>query len=884
MPDLTTIPAAELAELKGRLTRLAREKAQLQLIALLMNRLSELPGLDKTVEGMLQFVMEILGGLNVTIFYRLDEAIHCLDVHGRKEVVGKIQDDLVRQVFEAREFVSRENDFRLTSLMTKEFTKATTWVMPLLVGAELVGVLRIEGLLMAGPELREEVQTFLRYASLVLKNEISGETRLRRAFDEVSRANRAEAALAEQDSTLRGIIEGTTSPIFSVDREYRYVAFNQSHASAMRALYGAEIEVGRSIFDYQTVTDDREKARANLDRALAGEHVVASSYSGEEQRTKRYFEVSHHPVRADDGSVIGAAVFANDITERKRAEMELARVNRALRMLSDSNQALIRITDEGTLLNEVCGIAVDVGSSRMAWVCFAEHDEGKTLRPVAHAGLDSEYVESAGLTWADDERGRGPGGTSVRTGQPCISRNLSTDPVFAPWRDAAIARGYKSIISLPLISEGETLGALLIYAGEEDAFDSNEVEILKELAGDLAFGITALRTRAKRDQAEEALHKREAELNESQRLAHIGSWDWDAVKDTIWWSPEYYRIYGLDSNQPASNYADHLNAYNAESVQRLDSLVKRAMETGEPYEVDLELAHPSASTRWIVARGEAKCDAEGRIWGLRGTAQNITERKRLEEEMGRLNVELESRVEERTAELTEAVKELESFSYSVSHDLRAPLRAIDGFSSLLEKQSGGSLDEEGHRLVQVVRKNAQQMGRLIDDLLRFSRSSRAELRKATIDMSGLVEQVLEEILPAAERERTEVRLAKLPAASGDGALVRIVLQNLLSNALKYSAPRERRVIEIGSRPGDDGPEYFVRDNGVGFDPRYQDKLFGVFQRLHSATEFEGTGIGLALVKRIVTRHGGRVWAEGAVDRGATFWFTLGGAGMAGDVE
>ena len=255
---------------------------------------------------------------------------------------------------------------------------------------------------------------------------------------------------------------------------------------------------------------------------------------------------------------------------------------------------------------------------------------------------------------------------------------------------------------------------------------------------------------------------------------------------------------------------------------------------------------------------------------------DITERKTAEEKVRRLNVELESRVEERTAELAEAVKELESFSYSVSHDLRAPLRAIDGFSGLLETQSAGTLDDEGRRHLQAIQRNVRQMGRLIDDLLGFSGSSRAQLHKATIDMKGLVQEVLDGLLLAGERNRTDFRLGDLPTAFGDLGLVRIVVQNLLSNAMKYSSTRERRLIEIDSRPGKYGPEYFVRDNGVGFDPRYMTKLFGVFQRLHSAAEFEGTGIGLALVKRIVSRHGGRVWAEGAVDRGATFWFTLGG--------
>jgi PAS domain S-box-containing protein len=213
--------------------------------------------------------------------------------------------------------------------------------------------------------------------------------------------------------------------------------------------------------------------------------------------------------------------LASALEERRRAEEEISRVNRALRMLSLSNQALIHITDESTLLNEVCRIAVDVGGYRMAWVGFAEQDEAKTVRPVAYAGFDSGYIESAGVTWADNEHGRSPSGTAIRTGQPCIAYEISSDPVFAPWREEAGKRGYKSSIALPLISEGRTLGMLGIYSGETDTFEAEKFEILKELADDLAFGITALRTRDERNLAEEALRNSEKEktiLNEIARI------------------------------------------------------------------------------------------------------------------------------------------------------------------------------------------------------------------------------------------------------------------------------------------------------------------------------------------------------------------------------
>lgn len=564
-----------------------------------------------------------------------------------------------------------------------------------------------------------------------------------------------------------------------------------------------------------------------------------------------------------------------DITQRRQAEADLARANRALRLVNAANQALLRHVDEAALLAEICQVAVEVGGYRMAWAGFPEQGPGRSLRPVAAAGVDLGFVESARGTWADEERGRGPTGTAVRTRRPCILHDLRHDPAFAPWRDAALERGYESVIALPLVAGDEVLGTLTICSDTAEAFDAAEVEVLEELAGDLTFGISALRTRQQKEQAEVALHRREAELNESQRLAKIGSWDWNAVTDTIWWSSEYYRIYGLDPARPTPSYREHLRVYTPVSAEQLDQLVQRAMEQGIPYEVDLELAHPTPVTKWIVARGEAKRDDAGRIVGLRGTAQDITERRALQDELQRINSELETRVEQRTAELAEAVRELEAFSYSVSHDLRAPLRAIHGYASLLEELSAAPPEDERTQLFRSLRTNATRMGQLIDDLLTLSRSSRADLSKSRLDMSSLVRDVLAELVPPIRASEIDLQIAPLPDAFGDPALIRLVLQNLLSNALKYSAPRATPRIEVGARLGALGNEYFVRDNGVGFDPRYVDKLFGVFERLHSAAEFEGTGIGLALVKRIVTRHGGTVRAEGALDQGATFFFSLG---------
>ncbi|MFA7003958.1 MAG: PAS domain S-box protein, partial [Verrucomicrobiia bacterium] len=481
------MPKEEWARLEERARTLAKDKSYLYFVNNLMNSLSEVPGLEHTAEAIVRLILDNLGGTNVALYYLIGSHIHYTDVYGERKVLDTVDDAMVRTVFEHREFVEEVRDFADTKMMTPAFTKASYWALPLMVGEQLIGVLKTDGMLMSATEIRSHLRPFFNYAALILKNEIESYLKFMEAAQLAAIVQSTDDAIIGK--TLEGVI---TSWNTGAEKIYGYAA--------------SEV-VGRSIALLVPPGHEDEVPQI-LVRLKEGQHV--EHYETVRRRKDGrdiHVSLTVSPIKDGTGHIVGASTIARDITERKRAEEELRRVNRALRMLSDSNQTLIRTTDEATLLNEICRIVVEVGGYRMAWVGFSEHDEAKTVRPVAQAGFESGYLESVNLTWADGERGRGPGGIAIRSGQPCVVRSIPDDPAFAPWREDAIRRGYQSMIALPLTSEGQTFGSLGIYAAEVEAFDAKEVEVLKELAGDLAFGIVALRTRAERELAEETLEK-----------------------------------------------------------------------------------------------------------------------------------------------------------------------------------------------------------------------------------------------------------------------------------------------------------------------------------------------------------------------------------------
>ena len=334
-----------------------------------------------------------------------------------------------------------------------------------------------------------------------------------------------------------------------------------------------------------------------------------------------------------------------------------------------------------------------------------------------------------------------------------------------------------------------------------------------------------------------------------------------------------------------------LDALHPDDHERTRELWGHSVKTRSFYRNECRVRRHDGEYRWMDVNGVPVFDTQGGIREWIGACADITERVRAEEEVRQLNQTLEKRVAERTAELQAANGELEAFAYSVSHDLRAPLRAMDGFSRILLEEQAAQQDEETQRYLRIVRDNALQMGKLIDGLLSFSRLGRQALNRQTVSSGALVQQALVDLAPELQGRQVEIGVGEMAACNGDPLLLKQVFFNLLSNAFKYTRKCSTGRIEVGcfpfsdleryaskeQAPGDvpaDTVVFYVRDNGAGFDMRYARKLFGVFQRLHRAEEYEGTGVGLAIVLRIVSRHGGRVWAEGALNQGATFYFTI----------
>jgi PAS domain S-box-containing protein len=378
-----------------------------------------------------------------------------------------------------------------------------------------------------------------------------------------------------------------------------------------------------------------------------------------------------------------------------------------------------------------------------------------------------------------------------------------------------------------------------------------------------------------RKQTENALFESEERFALATDASENGIWDWNIVTNEVYFSSQWKNQIGYQEHEIENDFSFWVdNLHPDEKEACLNAVQGYLNNPVEHFRFEFRLRHKDGSYRWIYNKASSIKDKNGKVVRMFGAHTDITQRKEDEEEIKKLNEVLEERVIERTAQLEASNKELEAFSYTVSHDLRAPLRHINGYVDLLNERFRNDLPGKAQQYLANVTDASKQMGTLIDDLLQFSRTGRQEMRWARLDMNVLIKDVLDKVKTETEEREILWDVQHLPQVFGDYALLKQVWVNLIENAIKYSRNKKTSEISIGFSDHKKEFVFYIRDNGVGFDMKYAHKLFGVFQRLHSQAEFEGTGIGLANVMRIISKHNGRVWAEAEPDKGAIFFFSL----------
>ena len=669
------------------------------------------------------------------------------------------------------------------------------------------------------------------------------------------RLARGAQALSSQSARLSTLLNTIPDLIWLKDTNGVYLACNPR----FEALYGAGAAdiVGKTDHDF--VSADRADLFRKNDRAaiaLGGPSVNEEAITFASDGHSELVETIKTPMFAADGSLLGVLGIARDISGHKRAEERVRQLNRLYGMLSSINAAIVRLRDERDLFDEACRIAVEGGGFRMAWVGMADPASGE-VAPVATAGKEDGYLQQVHISLGDDERGRGPTGIALKQGQHVVCDDIAKDPRLAPWREAALARGYRSSIGLPIRVAGAVAGVFTLYADKPHFFDEAELDLLDEMAADIGFALDFIEA----DRSREILIHRMRDLLESMSDGFVSL---DVAWRYLYVNRKAGEVFG---RAPAELLGKNIWSDFPEEVRpAFQDACEHAMNGGEF--IRLEHFYPSWKL-WI----------EHRIYpteeGISVFFTDVTERKYLEVEIRQLNADLEERVRQRTAELATAIKELETFAYSVSHDLKAPLRGIDGYSRLLLEDHLAQLDEEGRLFLSNVRQGVDQMSRLIEDLLAYSRMERRSLNGQTLDVSNAVERILAERRADSQARGMVIEVAVQGLsirADPDG--LTMVLRNLVDNAFKFTRDSRPPKLTIRGRALEKSTILEVQDNGLGFDMRFHDRIFEIFQRLQRAEDYPGTGVGLAIVRKAMQRMGGRVWAESAPGQGTTFFLEL----------
>lgn len=654
---------------------------------------------------------------------------------------------------------------------------------------------------------------------------------------DITERRRAAEKIAESEQRLRTMIESEPECVKLTDVDGTLLEMNPAGLAMVEADFPAEV-LGQSVF--QLVTPEYRAAfQALTESVFQGETGTLEFEIAGLKGTHRQLETHAVPLRNGTDHVIALLSVTRDITERKRAEEALRQSEEAFRTLTENMSAGVYIYRGTRFIYVNPAMEMIYGYSRREMLAM---DVWELVHP--------DFLASTRERLQARARGE-----EVAAFYEC---KVLTKTGQERWVEAHSA-------GIEFRGEPAVLGTVFDITERKQAEQERERFLQSEQAA--------------HEQAEQLRHDKDevlALLHTLLASAPIGVAFVDRQMRYIQMNDTFAAINGAPIKERLGRTVREVFP---DIAPRVEARYHKVIETGEPIinleisGTDLARATPGEMRYWLASYYPVR-DPDGQVLGVGVVILEITEQKRAEEEVKRLNAGLEQRVSERTAQLEAANHELEAFSYSVSHDLRAPLRAITGFSQILREDYTEQLDAEGHRYLGIICENTKQMGQLIDDLLAFSRISRQWVEKSHVDLTNLARSVAEE-LKAEEPERdVTITIQELPPAQGDRALLRQVFVNLLSNAWKFTRSKPHPVIEVGSQLEGGRPVIYVKDNGAGFEMQYAHKLFGVFQRLHHKEEFEGTGVGLAIVHRIITRHGGRIWAESEVGHGATFYFTL----------
>jgi PAS domain S-box-containing protein len=615
-------------------------------------------------------------------------------------------------------------------------------------------------------------------------------------------------ALRESESQLRAVLDHIPDWLWLKDTRSRFVTANAPFAQAVKC--PLESLPGRSDAEIWPQRDARQLAADDQAVIQSGQPRRVTERVTDAQGNVRWLETLKAPVRSAEGVTMGTVGIARDITERKQAEAELRRINRTLRMISECSQVLVRAADEAGLLDAICRLVVEVGGYRMAWVGFVEQDEARSVRAVAQAGFEQDYLNTAKVSWADTERGRGPTGTAIRTGRAVIVRNVLADPAFAPWREAAIQRGYAASAALPLKRGEHVLGALMVYAAEPDTFDTAEVELLTELAEDVAYGITALRTRIENERVEEALKLSEKKYRSIFENAPFAVFQSTVKGRLITANAAGIRMFGYDSAEDFVASATDIPRQLFVSPEQRQNIVREALRCGRFVWDEVEYRRKDGSVFIANLHMRTVPDETGEAAFLEGFVEDITERKRAErglrqsrERARALSSRLQSlREEERTRIAREIHDHLGQLLTALKLDLHSMERKASGM---------GPAD-----LQAAVTGKITSARKLADEVIVSIQQIASELRPGILDRLGLAAAV--EVEAQAFQNRTGIHchwsLPKEPLAlSQDQATAMFrIFQEILTNVARHARATEVAV-SLGQQAGNLLLE--ASDNGVG---------------------------------------------------------------------